>query len=95
MSLSLTEKVKIILAASGSVNEAERAIKRIEKDAVNKHKQALSESVNFINIDDYDVVTDVYGDDGIRRFDVKNSVDGFVMIPSKDGYWSPYSDKVK
>ncbi len=74
------------------ISAIESAVKKIERSAVNKHKERLSETRDYILIDDFDLLAEQRGPDKIRRYTKKNSLEGAVMVPDIDGFWAPYND---
>ena len=87
--MNSTQSTKLILSAGRNIHALEFAVKQIEKSAINEYKRRLSESKNFIEIEDFDLLTEQRDNNGLSRYTVKNSVDGFVMVPDLDGFWSP------
>jgi len=86
------EKTLLILGCGSEIASIDVAIKLIERSAVKKYTRRLEDQENFIDIDDFDLASEQRDDKGVRRYSVKNSVDGFVMVPDADGFWSPYSE---
>ena len=92
MSMTTTEKTSLILNAENKISLIESAIKQIEKNAVKAYKNRLADSNNFISVDDVDVLTEQYDSAGFRRYALKNSEGGAVMVPEKNGFWTPRID---
>jgi hypothetical protein len=87
--------ISSLLDANSNLAQLTSIVKQIEDAAVNKYKTRLKEGVNYVELDSVDLLTDKRCNKGLRRYTAKNSEDGFVMVPDKSGFWTPYSDKIK